>query len=91
MTNPASPPTVTAPERRHSTGVVVGAGLVGLALGAIGAFAITGLVFTVRVELPPPPYPQVLPSTPPAPPPAGTAPMSTPSLIPMPPLPTGPH
>ena len=40
------------PVRRHSTLVVIGVGLVGLALGAIAAFAITGLVFTVRVQLP---------------------------------------
>lgn len=43
--NPAPPPAVVAvPERRHSTGRVIGAGLVGLVLGAIAAFAVTGFV-----------------------------------------------
>jgi hypothetical protein len=83
---------------RHSTGVVVGAGIAGLALGAAAAFAITGLVFTVRVELPPPPYPQ-LSSTPPPPgssvsppSPPSVGQTSVPSLVPMPPpLPPGPR
>lgn len=80
--------------RRHSTGLVVGAGLLGLVIGAIVAFAITGLVFTVRVELPPPPYPPQLSSVPtpggyPVPSPASTAsaPASTPGGFPLPPPP----
>lgn len=48
--------------RRHSTGLLIVAGLVGLAIGAIAAFVVTGLVFTVRVQLPPPPYPPPLSS-----------------------------
>lgn len=82
-----------APSRRHSTGALVGAGLAGVALGAAAAFAVTGLVFTVRVELPPPPYPQFS-TTPPSPPPApsSVAPTSAqPSLLPeRPPLPGPP-
>lgn len=64
---------VPAPGRRFSTAALVGAGLVGLVLGAIAAFAVTGLVFTVRVQLPPPPLPpgpHALPPLEPAPPPA---------------------
>ncbi|MBW0019065.1 MAG: hypothetical protein JO236_16170 [Mycobacterium sp.] len=53
----------TAPARRYSAGVVIGTGLAGLALGEVIAFAITGLTFKVRVELPSPAYPQ-LSSTP---------------------------
>lgn len=48
-----APNPVPAPGRRFSTAALVGAGLVGLILGAIAAFAVTGLVFTVRVQLPP--------------------------------------
>ncbi|WP_082958713.1 hypothetical protein [Mycobacterium sp. E3198] len=89
-TRNAPPP--APPARRHSTGVVVAVGLVGLVLGAIAAFAITGLVFTVRVQLPPPPYPPPLGSNAsgcvyPAPPVSGTAPAPTPGVIPAPPLP----
>jgi hypothetical protein len=88
---------VPAPGRRFSTAALVGAGLVGLVVGAIAAFAVTGLVFTVRVQLPPPPYPPPFSSTPqtgyPAPlsPPANVAPTSTPGGLPTPPLPPGPH
>ncbi|WP_415823489.1 hypothetical protein, partial [Mycobacterium basiliense] len=59
--------------RRHSTAVVIGATMAGMVLGAMAAFAITGLVWTVRVELPPPLYPSSTPtvSYPPLPP--GTA------------------
>lgn len=76
--------------RRFPASVAAIAGLVGLLLGALATFAITGLVWTVRVELPPPPYPPPLSSqsgggcvypSPPAPtsaPPAG---------VPAPPLP----
>ncbi|SOX53566.1 hypothetical protein MAAFP003_2240 [Mycobacterium ahvazicum] len=82
-----------APARRFSTAALVAAGLAGLIVGAIAAFAITGLVFTIRVQLPPPPYPPPFSSqTPgyPAPPaPTGVAP--APSVVPMPPLPPGPH
>ena len=79
--------------RRFPTVPVIVAGLVGVALGAIAALAITGLVWTIRVELPPPPYPPPLSSTgpqgclvPPAPAP-GTAPTPAPGLLPAPPLP----
>ncbi len=59
--------TPSASARRYPTAALVGAGLggvlLGVVLGAIIAFAITSLTFKVRVELPPPPYPQ-LSSTP---------------------------
>jgi hypothetical protein len=89
--NPVPPPAVAA-ARRHSTAVVFAVGLVGLALGAIAAFAITGLVWTVRVQLPPPPYPPQLSSNGPGcvypgPPVSGTAPPPTAGIIPAPPLP----
>ncbi|MEM6107884.1 hypothetical protein AAHS21_16815 [Mycobacterium sp. 050272] len=81
-----------APERRFSTAALVAAGLVGLIVGAIAAFAVTGLVFTIRVQLPPPPYPPPFSSpTPGYPaPPTGFAPTSAPSVVPMPPLPQMP-
>ncbi len=88
--NPAPPPAAAPPPqsgRRFSTGAMVGAGLVGVALGALATFAITGLVWTVRVELPPPPYPPPLSGyvSPPSPtPPPG------PGVVP-PPLPPAPH
>lgn len=75
--------------RRFPAGVAAIAGLVGLLLGALATFAITGLVWTVRVELPPPPYPPPLSSqsgggcvylSPPAP-------TSAPAVVPAPPLP----
>ena len=82
-----------APSRRYSTAALVGAGLAGAAVGAAAAFALTGLVFTVRVELPPPPYPQFSSSVP-TPPPAlsSAAPTSTsPGILPQrPPLPGPP-
>ena len=88
---PAPPPTtaVAVPGRRHSTGLLIGTGLVGVILGAIAAFAVTGLVWTVRVELPPPPYPPPLSSNGPgcvypAPPLPGSAPAPTPGVIPPP-------
>lgn len=89
-------PSPAAPARGHSTAVVAAVGLVGLVLGAIAAFAITGLVFTVRVQLPPPPYPPPLGSNAPgcvypAPPVSGTAPAPTPGVIPAPPLPPLPR
>ncbi|OBH81215.1 hypothetical protein [Mycobacterium sp. E2989] len=76
--------------RRFPAGVAALAGLAGLVLGALAAFAITGLVWTVRVQLPPPPYPPPLSSQS-----VGgggciyTAPPS-PTSVPAPPLPT-PH
>lgn len=88
-----------APGRRFSTAALVVAGLVGLIVGAIAAFAVTGLVFTVRLQLPPPPYPPPFSSTPvyPAPPvsvapapSAGIAPAPAPSVVPAPPLPPSP-
>ena len=89
--NPAPSPTtaIAAPARRHSTGLLIGTGLVGLVLGAIAVFAVTGLVWTVRVELPPPPYPPPLSSNGPggvypAPPLPGSAPAPTPGVIPPP-------
>jgi hypothetical protein len=88
---------VAAPGRRFPTGALVGAGLVGLVIGAIAAFAVTGLVWTVRVELPPPPYPPQLSSAPTpgclSPPPAapGTAPPGSAGVVPMPPVPPLPH
>jgi hypothetical protein len=93
-THTGAPNPVPAPGRRFSTAALVGAGLVGLILGAIAAFAVTGLVFTVRVQLPPPPYPPPFSSTPPPgplSPPANVAPTSTPGGLPTPPLPPGPH
>jgi hypothetical protein len=76
-----------APGRRFSSVAVIGAGLVGLVLGAIATFAVTGLVWTVRVQLPPPPYPPPLTSNGPGciyqPP--------SPGVVPMPPLPPVPH
>lgn len=90
--NPGAPSATTA-GRRFSTAAVLSAVLVGLAIGAISAFAVTGLVFRVRVELPPPPYPPQLSSAPTAggclvvpPTPTGAAPVSTPGgWVPSPP------
>jgi hypothetical protein len=73
--------------RRFSTGAVLLAGVVGLVLGAIAAFAVTGLVWTVRVELPPPPYPQLSQ----APAPGCVSPAPTPGGLPVPPGPPAPH
>jgi hypothetical protein len=82
----------TTGARRHSTALVLATGLVGLVIGAIAAFVITGLVFTIRVELPPPPYPPPLQSAPVAggclittPPTSGTAPATPPGGFPLPP------
>lgn len=49
--------------RRFPTGVAIIAGLVGLIVGALATVAVTGLVWRVRVELPPPPYPPPLAQT----------------------------
>lgn len=81
--------------RRFPAGVAIVAGLAGLILGALATFAITGLVWTVRVQLPPPPYPPPLSSQSAgaggciytAPP----APTSAPGVVPAPPLPPAPH
>ncbi|MCV7196629.1 hypothetical protein [Mycobacterium angelicum] len=87
-TNPPPPP---VPSPRHSTGMVIGAGVLGLVIGALATFVLTGLTLKVRVELPPPPYPQL--STAPVsypPPPTGpstTAPIPAPGGLPAPPAP----
>ena len=83
------------PGRRHSTVLVIGTGLVGLVLGAIATLVVTGLVWSVRVELLPPPYPPPLSSNGPgcvytAPPVPGTAPAPAPGYVPAPPLPPPP-
>ncbi len=77
--------------RRFPAGVAAGAGLVGLVLGALATFAITGLVWTVRVQLPPPPYPslsQTAPGCVSSPPPS---PAPAPGVVPAPPVPPPPH
>ena len=80
-----------APGGRHSTGVVIGAALAGLALGALAVFAVAGITWKVRVELPPPPYPPQFSSTAPvgypSPPPTSA---STSGSLPVPPMPPGP-
>ncbi|VAZ74997.1 hypothetical protein [Mycobacterium persicum] len=97
-TNPPPPPaTGAAAGRRHSTGVVIGATVAGLAIGALAVFAVTGVTWKIRVELPAPLYPPGLSSTPPvsnppAPPAAPTTaatatPSSSPAAPPAPPLP----
>jgi hypothetical protein len=92
--NPARPTAAAGP--RYSLGVLIAAGLAGLAIGALAVFAVAGVTWKVRVELPPPPYPQVS-SAPPAgypspPPPAVTIePTSGPSVVPPPPFPPGPR
>jgi hypothetical protein len=88
--NPVPPP-ASPLLRRHSTAVVIAVGLVGLVLGAIAAFAITGLVWTVRVEFPPPPYPPPLSSMPGCVSSPPTAPTPAPGLVPAPPLPPLPR
>lgn len=77
--------------RPFPAGVAAVSGLVGLLLGALATFAVTGLVWTVRVQLPPPPYPPPLSSQSgggciyPSPPTSGTG------VAPAPPLPPAPH
>jgi hypothetical protein len=92
----ANNPGAADPGRRHSTVVVILAGLAGLAIGALAVFAVTGVTWKIRVELPPPPYPQLsstpavsYPST--IQPPPSTIQPSAPSVVPVPPLPPGPH
>jgi hypothetical protein len=94
-TRDAAPPPA-APGRRYSLAVVTGAGLGGLAVGALAVFAVTGPIWKVRVEFPPPPYPAPLSSTPlisylPLPPSQSPitipAPASTPGGLPAPPFP----
>jgi hypothetical protein len=75
------------PGRRFSSMAVIGAGLIGLVLGAIAVFAITGLVWTVRVQLPPPPYPPQLSSNGPG----CVYPGPSPGVVPVPPVPPLPH
>ncbi len=88
---------IPASRGRYSAGVVIGAALAGTAVGALVVFAIAGITWKVRVELPPPPYPPQLTSTPPAeypsPPPSPPASMPAPTSggLPLPPLPPGPH
>jgi hypothetical protein len=87
----------TTGARRHSTALVIAAGVLGLVIGAIAAFVVTGLVFTVRVQLPPPPYPPPLSAvatqgggcvfTPPPTTPGGFVPAPPP--VPHPPQPPG--
>ncbi|WP_118914937.1 hypothetical protein [Mycobacterium shigaense] len=83
--------------RRHSTGLVIAAGLAGLLIGAIAAFVVTGLVFTVRVQLPPPPYPPPLSSVSTQgggclfTPPPGTPTSAPGGFVPAPPLPHPPQ
>jgi hypothetical protein len=94
-TNPAAPPAASG--KRHSIGVVIGAAVAGLALGALGVFMLAGITWKIRVEFPPPPYPAPFTSAPPAsyappsPPAASTAPTSAPTGLPVPPLPPGPR
>jgi len=82
------------PARRYPLAVVIGVGVAALLLGALAVFAVTGLVWTVRVQLPPPPYPPQLSSNGPgcvytAPPAPGSAPTSAP--VPAPPAPPFPR
>ncbi|BBY10674.1 hypothetical protein [Mycobacterium marseillense] len=85
----------TTGTRRFPAGVAALAGVAGLILGALATFAITGLVWTVRVELPPPPYPPPLSQTaapgcvyPPSPSPS---PAQAPAPGGVPPLPLPPR
>ncbi|BBY36594.1 hypothetical protein MMAN_07280 [Mycobacterium mantenii] len=81
-TNPPEPPvTYQAPERRrHSTGVVIGAGVAGALLGAVGTVAAIAFAWIVSVGPPPPPPPGPPPMMgasfhgPPPPPMAGPMP-----------------
>jgi hypothetical protein len=78
--------------RRYSLGMVITAALAGTAAGALAVLAIAGITWKVRVELPTPPYPPALSSTPPAgypaPPPSLTP---TSGGLPVPPPPPGPR
>ncbi|OBB85975.1 hypothetical protein A5760_00380 [Mycobacterium colombiense] len=59
-TNPPAPAPVAyqAPERRrHPTGVVIGAGVAGVLLGAVGTVAAIAFAWIVSVGPPPPPPP----------------------------------
>jgi hypothetical protein len=85
----ATHPNAVDPSRRHSTVVVILAGLAGLVIGALAVLALAGVTWKIRVELPPPPYPQ-LSSTPPVSYPSTILP-SAPSVVPVPPLPPVPH
>lgn len=77
-TNPPAPAPVAqqAPERRrHPTGVVIGAGVAGVLLGAVGTVAAIAFAWIVSVGPPPPP--------PPGPPPGFAAPFHGPPPPPM--------
>jgi hypothetical protein len=52
---------------RYSLAVVISAALAGTAVGSLTVFAIAGITWKVRVELPPPPYPPAVSSAPSAP------------------------
>lgn len=77
-TNPPAPAPVAyqAPERRrYPTGVVIGAGVAGVLLGAVGTIAAIAFAWIVSVGPPPPP--------PPGPPPGFAAPFHGPPPPPM--------
>ncbi|OBK71581.1 hypothetical protein [Mycobacterium sp. 1165178.9] len=77
-TNPPAPAPVTYQEperRRHPTGVVIGAGVAGVLLGAVGTVAAIAFAWIVSVGPPPP--------APPGPPPGFAAPFHGPPPPPM--------
>ncbi|OOK66552.1 hypothetical protein BZL30_8360 [Mycobacterium kansasii] len=67
--------------------MVIAAAVAGLAIGALAVFAVTGVTWKIRVELPAPLYPPALSSAPPVsnPPSPPAAPTFTPSSSPTPP------
>lgn len=73
--------TYLRPERRHSTGLVIGTGLAGLFIGAVGTIAAIAFAWIVNG----PPGPQFPPGSPPMlAPPFGQAPLPPPMLGPPP-------
>jgi hypothetical protein len=72
----------------YSLTALIGAALAGTAVGALAVFAIAGITWKVRVELPTPPYPPALSSTPPA---GYPAPPPSPGGLSLPPPPPGPR